>query len=184
MKCKNCGAPNDSQTQFCYKCGSELKANMSLMDAFPEYNLRPTSVFKCSGRPKFQILNIIAILFIIAGIICAICYYNNAGRAFRALILLFTPVALIGSIFLLITWKRSITHSIKDKCDFLQTNNKGLRYIFIGKDKNLGIYDKNTHKITLPCEYQSLEWREYGKLLSAQKDGKSMTIDIYGNVIE
>lgn len=168
----------------------------NLMDRFPELKLKPSCflrVFKGSeDDPKKAYRNRVRCYTAILGLLyistVLILFENNGDEYLLNLLVallivlffIFTP-----SIALVIHWVQLRRNLVLSKfTDYCQLNEKGYvietPYLLVAKGSKFGIWNHKKSSFQIRPEYDYLEWREYGKLLKATKDGKVFTIDIYG----
>ena len=58
------------------------------------------------------------------------------------------------------------------------------RYILIKKDGKLGLFNQELQKVQLPSIYETMSWDMKDRTLDVQKDGESVKIDIFGNILK
>ena len=175
----------------------EEKCATTLMDKFPELNLRPSSLLqKIKGDSKSFYKKRIKVLIPISFIVLfspLIIFYSIEGEIQYIeewLSMLFVGVCLCFLIILacIATWRDKIIYSdIKKKFDYYQdlSNNKegqkSAPYLIVVKDNKFGVLKVGKESsVQIQPNYDYLSWRESKKLLNAKSNGESFTIDISG----
>lgn len=161
MKCKKCNAENLPDAKFCRTCGAPLNERASIIDDYPEYDLILAAPFfeKCLKQMKTGILA--SSLMIGYPLYCYFKQYKPLKNF----------------------WK-----SHRDKILYIENPNRGFlkirRYFFyIDQNQRWGLLRNSTEiSIRIPASYDSMKWRERNKLIEAKSGGRTIIMDIDGNI--
>jgi len=188
MICKKCNTDNESNARYCRKCGGVL-VKPSLVDTYPSHKFMPTSTHSLVGRTQFRVLKGILLFAIIIGTIASIMlcinppYYGPGESEIIALIVV-VPVVITLAIILANIWKHAKSVNLSNIADYVQTSNQSSRYVFVGKNELLGVFDRKENNLIIPCRFIDLRWISYGNILEGQdSEGKFMRLDTLGNEI-
>lgn len=155
IKCPKCQLDNMPNTKFCHHCGYDF-SKLSIMDRFPEYNFRPTTVKKLPMKIWLPILGVLMIfptVYLSPLGIWALVYYFRYAKA------------------------RNNFHHI---ADYLISDPICKRYYIVVKDSMFGLWDNKKVKMTIPCEYSYLSL-EGNDIYLAEKDGEYFKVDKFNN---
>lgn len=182
MTCNNCKTENETGMKFCHCCGKPLE--LSTIDRYPQLKLKPTSSYRLKKRPLSIFLMIIYTLVttVMSAIGVVFCIKSLMGESdtFNDIL----PFFIIPAILLIILGRRWFrSHNLNKIADYFQTTNK--KYVFIIKNGKFGVYNRNKHKIQIPCEYTYLQWKPNVEILIATTpNGETFYIDIYNNKLK
>lgn len=205
MKCKECNTENEIGAKYCRKCGAELETTKpSPIERFPEYKFKPTSVYKLKGKLQNRIFVNLIVGIILLGCTIGLIYcmveghldfislyndypqesykwYEEEIKGARVL----TPIIILLTIILIINYiKYGRARDLSSVADYFQSSATTKRYLFVVKAGKIGVYDRNSNKVVVPCEYDSLQWMYYSKVLTAVKGSRQFNIDINGNPLK
>lgn len=185
MKCRRCNTENLDNNRFCRNCGSPLSENLTIPELFPEFNFRPTTVFKIPGESKwrFAIVFLILIeLFVIslgiAGFCTAVCCNHEDSFFLLTLGAIIVSVPLIK--MLIYCCRRYGKRNIQKIADYVQTTPGQVGYYIVVKDSKFGLYDYKKMQLSIPCEHTYLSSKGDGLYL-VEKNGSSFIVDKFNN---
>lgn len=185
MKCSDCNTINEDNARFCRNCGQTLSIYNTVMDKYPEYKFKPTSVYKLKRRPGWMILSIflslIWLLVLINGFTCIVLYLK--GDDFVGVVV--GTILLIVCGLLIFVVRKCFDlgkNDISSIADYVSTERAG-EYLIIVKDGKFGLLSNRTRKVQIPCIYNYLKWDIPDKILIARKASSKIKIDIYNNTL-
>lgn len=154
----------------------------SIMEKFPEYQFRPTTLTQPKFRLKlfvlFSILECIA-MFFLASLIFFICVEILRVEPEYVIVVPWI-IWLVGSFIAIRNtrkkWYKKV--DIIKVADYCQT--KGRKLFFV-KEGRMGLLDAVSYDILINAIYEKLSWVENGKILRAELNGQSFLIDIHNN---
>ncbi len=187
ITCNHCGSKNEPGCAYCYNCGKEIDA--TIMDLYPEYHFVPASLKKVPGKFwSVRLLWLFPLFGIIGAILWPSFYYvvfpdwlHICGDEKDLICILFAFIYVYSA--LLICHKNPKPVFLTAIADYIQDANTSENYLFIVKDKKFGLYNQKKRKIQIEAKYDCLSWKQKDMILSAMKDGKSLTIDINNNAL-
>ena len=182
MKCPkpDCGVENRDGAKFCRACGSELiKNEVPVMERFPEYSFSPTSITKIKGKSDYFTNASLVFFFLTLVFFFADLEMLQEEGVNGLTILFFFPV-IIFLLFAILYFKRTSYLDLSSEYDYVETtNNKPYRFVI--KNSKFGVYNIESEKLAIPCEYDYLKWKSQDKILTAAIGNDVFDIDIYGN---
>lgn len=192
MKCRRCNTENLDNNRFCRNCGSPLSENLTIPELFPEFNFRPTTVFKIPGESKWMfaiVLVSLIIAFVCYSIIAIIMLFFKIKILFDVSLDYSEKVFAISSVPLLLfplyiimryCCRRFGKRNIQKIADYVQTTPEQAGYYIVVKDSKFGLYDYKKMQLSIPCEYTYLSSKGDGLYL-VEKDGSSFIVDKFNN---
>ena len=183
MKCQKCGTINEELAKFCRECGAEL-VGMNVMDEYPALKLMPTSLAKPKPLRRYTFWGYLFTLIWLCTCVCVIgqCVeeiwrYNGGKEVFLITALSFVISGILAAIF---RAKRNV--KLPKEIEYVSLNPKMRSFPFIVANNKIGVFDMKRKSITIPCDYESLEWIIPGKVLKAVHPEKGVVrIDIHNN---
>jgi hypothetical protein len=165
------------------KDGSVSKYNTSsVMERFPEYQFRPTTLAQPKFRLKlfvlFSILECIA-MFLLASLVFFLCV--EIFRIEPEYVIVVPWIIWLGGSFIAIRNTRKKWYKKVDLikvADYCQT--KGRKLFFV-REGRMGVLDAASYDILVNAIYDKLSWVENGQILRAELNGYSFLIDIHNN---
>ena len=162
------------------KDGSVSKlGNTSVLEIYPEYNFKPTTINDKRGVSQKLILSFACPLLILGWIGCGVgfagVFLEDQPMGYLLCIIpcIVIPILLV----LLIKWY--LNSPTKSKVsDYIQTA-KG-KAICV-KDGKFGVLNNFNNKLIIPTMYDKLTWTQKDQLLRAELKGESFLIDIHNN---
>lgn len=158
-----------------------------LNDLVPLVQFNPQS--KINGFLKFLLLIILFALVLIS-IVFIVTYFvlvlggepwnDPLGPFIVGIILLIIVILKASSIKRKMFTKQCIIQELSDY-DYIQNIKKwsnNNRYIFVAKDKKIGLFDMSKMTISVPADYDKLEWRRNPYELNATRRGQNFIIDV------
>lgn len=170
----------------------------SIMEMYPEYGFRPTSLVP-SPRPVniFLLIGVASLCVVFSHIIVL---YGagiiNELSILDVITLDVIPSVILITISIVFIWKgnkekqrRKNTPTIKlvEVADYIQCKGKcqiRYPYAFFVKDHKFGLIVLKIGgeiKVLIPAIYDKLSWKEKGKILIVERNNQTYMIDIYGN---
>ena len=178
MKCRRCNTENLDNNRFCRNCGSPLSENLTIPELFPEFNFRPTTVFKIPGESKWMFAIVFLTLIELVVIIIEILAIFVDFHLLIALGAIIVSVPLIK--MLIYCCRRYGKRNIQKIADYVQTTPEQAGYYIVVKDSKFGLYDYKKMQLAIPCEHTYLSSKGDGLYL-VEKDGSSFIVDKFNN---
>lgn len=188
MKCPNpsCNMEIPKEAAFCPNCGTVIQQtsgvnnNDSSFSAENEYHFIPTTVAQL--KPLFASGLLLYSLLVILSVILWV-----PSKGFTLFITI--PLLIIGFFFRYLARLFPMWFVHKKLCkmaDYIQDPLlfRKERYILIKKDGKLGLFNQELQKVQLPSIYETMSWDMKDRTLDVQKDGESVKIDIFGNILK
>ena len=155
IKCPKCQLDNMTNTKFCHHCGCDF-SKLSIMDRFPEYNFRPTTLQKLPSKIWRLIIAILMIFpaypFSPIGIWVLVCFFKY----------------------------RKVRKNFHNNADYIAPNSLYGRYYIVVKDSKFGLWDNKKLKMTIPCQYSYLAL-DRDHVYKVEKDGEYFKVDKFNN---
>lgn len=175
----DCKQPNADNAVFCSECGWELKSKpkTNILELYPNLNLTPTNFYNWR-KPRGEIIIRILILLLFVLLLFSI------GD------LRFVPLFLFVFIiyFVFYVKKNFPKTELRAIADYVQKYHysgfflprTAKRYVIFVKNGKFGVLEYVHYEVTLPAQYDYLEWHTKNKYLKVTANGDTFIMDVYG----
>ena len=152
----------------------------SILETYPEYNFKPTSINDKRGASQRIKLFFATLVFGFLGLFLAIGGFDfSFEREPLGFAMLIGLVIIIVIYYLLIIkkWYQN-TPTKSQVADYIQTTDGKTICV---KDGKFGVLNNFNKNIIIPTMYDKLTWTQKDQLLRAETMGESFLIDIHNN---
>lgn len=155
----------------------------SIMEVYPEYGFRPTSLILGSTKKPSFIHKLLGVIYIAIGMTAFVVSFLLDDDFAIVPMCFFTGIiiCILGLVFIITAIiNENKCNVLTDVADYISTKHSGKFYFFV-KNHKFGVLKNNYNIIQIPAVYDKLSWKEKGQILVAEKNGETFLIDIYGN---
>lgn len=185
MICKKCKTDNLDNATYCRECGAQLK-ELTVAEKYPDYNFVPTSVKLAGKSPKggkvagFALL---ALIFLCGFLFFLIISISEFRRYPDSSVIggIVSVIALVLGVFCFKKARYYDKFTYTSLFEWIEDQPKKNPYAVVVKSGKFGVFNLNTNKFQIPCEYDYISWQSIKGVLTVTKDSEVYDIDIFGN---
>ena len=185
MICKKCKTDNLDNATYCRECGAQLK-ELTVAEKYPDYNFVPTSVKLAGKSPKGGKVAVFALLasIFLCGFLFFLIISISEFRSYPDSSVIGGIVSVIALVLGVFCFKKARYYdkfTYTSLFEWIEDQPKKNPYAVVVKSGKFGVFNLNTNKFQIPCEYDYISWQSIKGVLTVTKDSEVYDIDIFGN---
>lgn len=183
MICKKCKTDNLDNVTYCRECGAQLK-ELTVAEKYPDYNFVPSSVKLAGKSPKGDKVagfSVLAVWLFLGGLVCVFSWNMDFPGDLPLFLTLLSPILFLLGVLCFKKARYYDKFTYTSLFEWIEDQPKKNPYAVVVKSGKFGVFNLNTNKFQIPCEYDCISWQSIKGVLTVTKDSEVYDLDIFGN---
>lgn len=151
---------------------------------FPEYRFEPAIAWTPLNKERLIKYNPLLAICLLAAV-WVVLYYAFPLYYFAIILIVYLSISIPFILSCIDIGAKKAT-PLAELADYVQPytvggTSRNPKYTFFVKNDKMGLLNVTAHNIAIPAQYDSLFWREKGKILSVRSGAEQFEIDLLEN---